>query len=569
MLVCKDWYAVTTYEKFWMQILRNHLQNELSEMNQMVNQGLGPSLTEKHFCRPRYYGALTIRKQAYLKNKKHYLNYLEKFNDIYLTQAKPMTRRKTTNDDIYGETYKEATRKFLSKRNTTHIQCQIELMLLDIQNLQHDWDSGASVKKIWLRNIIPYVESRPFGRTPKEICAIPIHNHVLLEYVLSHDRYRTNMDDIIEHLIEKCQASVCSSLPALLTRNTDYESKTFSFYRSEDFKSDNIFSHLEREVMESRGKRLPYDIMEHLSGVIYCDYYKPLVGLIKDTRRRDFKPKFLKRYLEEIFQNIPISPDRLYPEQLIERINFLLYDCGMTTLPNYKEEMVTSVITEYLINRWGHYASKMHQDDILEQLKVFRKECCLAFNSNKVVARFASYSESTVKIIQFLVEECKADLTGDNAILQVAFFNCSDGKKFKDIMYLLDCGAVLEDIDIDNDDTRYHVEANPLNAYFCPLESYVEHIRILSKRTGKSLTDLKPFIKNVRRCVGSVKSNTLIYILKTIPKEFGLDIGRDYSEPFSSLIYSWNSIAAVNEGITSRNKILRFLEGEFPKVMIC
>ncbi|KAG2370881.1 hypothetical protein C9374_013756 [Naegleria lovaniensis] len=595
MLVCKDWYHITTLEMFWMKTLQKELELEFQnfskhhredhdEKEQQVDYLIHPShYFDNSNC---YRFKLLYKSSLFRRDRGRYLKYLEKINEIYIVKQQPMEKRRLCNMDIYGTTYKKETIQFFKRRALQRIKFTMESMLLECQAIAIESPFLQALNKIlmiWSQKIIPYLFSKPFGKSPKELCEIPLGNAMLLtnlclQYLqFSHHDNRTMdfLSPIIEKLILEGHASLCSALHVLLKIDMGFLLKHVNTSCSNS--KITFLELLEMEIQQfpSNVKWIDSSILAQLSQPHenYEELQQRLISLIKRVRRRDFFPLMIQPHVTTIYENIATIGNKGW-------LKFFLCDIGIARWKGFKEESLSPLLFS-LPSTTVVPKQSMSLKKYLEFFRSMKLEMGFTFSSVKNLERLVVNPNDTFELLKFLIDECGVDPKLGHSLLEYALTAGIYGNKTREVLFLLENGVVLQNdlhfidrqiIMILSGHSHYYEicydnrVSSFVELFYAPESEYLSAIHIIMEKTGKKLSSLQYFLMSVL-CFGNYSLEGLKLVLNTLPKECQFKIDGKYSTIMSQIFWNWTSIAIKGEeGRAVQTMFLRFIESTFPDV---
>ncbi|EFC46226.1 predicted protein [Naegleria gruberi] len=419
------------------------------------------------------------------------------------------------------------TRKLFEKRKWFAIQTKIENLLILKDRINDD------EVEAW-KNIVNYMETKPFGKTPKEICQFKIYDRTLLQYLCMHFfGYDEQKQHLFDTLVEKYEANV---LPCL-----QYT------YFSRDFIQKN---YILADIEKSKGKSVPFDILIHAFNKNFFskENLDQLVILLKKYRQRDFRPLFMKRILPRLLGEI----SETYVD-FAKKLNYLITKLKVYLLDNFSRDDISKCVSDMFINsnhlRYFNDDSPNIDKEIYELVKMGYGQYL-----NLLPIPLVSSSDDTLNLLKLVVEQ-GIDLKQYPYIIHETLMSKSY-KKIPTLKYL------IEERNIKYIRPPKH-ENDILNRFICPSEEYLENIEYLSSKLGLRLTCIDSFVHSLN---SDVRFATLQKIVDHVTEKFKIDV---VSNCLSRVYYSWQNIAAREDAnLETQKKVLRYLEAKFPNAII-
>ena len=561
MLVCSDWFEVTKYEMFWVATLKSCIQTQLKICNEEESAELEDTLTE---LPPQVIGCFTYSKDEILKERKAYVRSLESTNKILLVNMAPFKKRKETNDDIYGSTYKQRTVQFIKQRSKRRVSLEIAKQLIKIANIfsnnvemvmktsifQKEWESlkeftsnHSLYDKVTINGISILGQNRflvnhfcNLYRVFLSVCmdTYPFENTVLF------------LREMFHYFFEECE---CSLIPVVedIIKMGHFE----LFLDNNDPTLEGVtvltpflFPKFAKEVTESpKGGISKSSFFRVL--VNSCDLKKPsdllafskFIKVLKGKKLIKFEETMLDPILDDCYKTFAVGD--------IEVIKFFLEDIGAAKRPKFNP----SLFATELVSRKLYYHSKNTSSHIIELLKRVKVEFGISFSHPQILWSVIRHGdEDRLEVIKYLVEEEHVNLnecygTYSSPLVQSVYYSYR-GDNSKEILYLIEKGATITPEQIGTyegltyeDILEYYIASNQT--------TYLPIIKKLKEMVGGTLKGRSYLGEIFGRYVTNLTLENTIEILDYISEETPID--GSYVDTLNGIYRDWNMIFPEHE----------------------
>ncbi|KAF0981173.1 hypothetical protein FDP41_012961 [Naegleria fowleri] len=457
MLVCKHWNELTHYEMFWVATLKQSLRSQIQyssnvEIHEMENLWNDTSSTSP--------GMITMKDIQ--KERERFIKSMETRENILIINLLPFTKRKETNDDIFGNVYKQRTVQFLQERSKRRVALELLKMIISVQKLSPFINPeeifDAHFEKVWEKDVIQFIENHPIYDRD-QICSISILNpsetvcHLFVKscrlYLRSWNFLEKRVKFVgkmLEYLFVKGVNSLVSPLMDALFALGHPE----IFIEKEDEFSENgelcycpgLFKKFESEFKSSSKGGVSKIMFRSLvqntnfSRAASGHVVSKFVRLILSKKLTKFKESMVEPYLQDAhFVSCLAKPN-------FELLQTLYLDIGIHQLKNFNESEFVGSLLQNAIRDYPY-----------AELPSFLRKCKeqLGMNFSHPNALYAAVSRSydSLDVLKFLVEECHVDVNADLSphagALPLVIFNSISGTKVDTILYLVEKGATVSE----------------------------------------------------------------------------------------------------------------------------
>ncbi|EFC46754.1 hypothetical protein NAEGRDRAFT_47593 [Naegleria gruberi] len=424
MLVCRDWYQTTNYEMFWLASLKRMMKQQILDC---ASETLENCIT---YAYPEY---LVIKKNDILKERQHYVSSLKNREKILVVDMKPFTKRKETNDDIYGDSYKTKCIQFIRERRKRLIALEMAKLAITFEQ-----PSLFQDKSEWTQ-IMKLIENNQFF-DKKVVANLGIFNtsttifHIFIKQALIHQVIGEEefFDTVASFFICDCGLNVSTYIEPLI------ESRKIRSFLKERNNSETFFEKYKNEVKSTAKSGVPAYLLKlivsrvSMNNESHIEFVGKCVELFKSKKLIKFKESMVEPYTN-IYMNA------LYPNW--KNIELYLKDMKLMECNGFDHyEFIDSIIRKgvFFMNE------DEHEDLIIELLQRAHQEFGLKLD---VPLPMSLTDTRTTKTLKFLVENgVDINYLLPNGTSPLAQF-IRHKSNIDAILYLIERGATIPPIE--------------------------------------------------------------------------------------------------------------------------
>ncbi|EFC45559.1 hypothetical protein NAEGRDRAFT_48307 [Naegleria gruberi] len=554
MLVCRDWYEVTNYEMFWLATLKNLMKQQIHDCknNENFETLIDTSRTN-----------MVVKQSDIVKERKNYLSSIEKREKILVIDLKPFTKRRETNDDIYGNSYKTKSVQFIRERRRrlvvlelAQIASKFENDIIDPHMFQNDWEK-----------IINQIENSKYY-DKKFIANLGVFNssttifHIFLKQFQVHFHRGGDfdfLDRVVSFFLYDCELSVSSYMEHIV------KTSGFNSFLKVRENKPTIFERFKNEFYFTGKSGVPAHFLScvissaDLKDEMHFEFIRKCIELFKTKKLLKFKENMVEPYITEYMQ--AIIPNWMTMELYLNDMNML--EC----------KGVNSYLFIHELCQKAWYLSQENSNSIVaENLKRANKE--LGLKLDIPIPRSVT-NRSNIEILKVLVEN-GADINSPPPTLSDStqsyhigvplariIYNCYTSSRTEEILYMIEEGATLPPMDTPMPTPFYesYTYADIFDYYFDTEENnFLPTLKLLVEKFGARFTGAVPVIENVRYASNAITFSGLCELLRYLKQVTTMN-KEIICTPLTYIYCDWGR-SIVKDDLDKKELFREFLENE-------